>query len=153
MSESQFVYVTYIRTTPEKLWRALTEPEFTRKFWADTVQECEWKPGASWRLLVPDGRAADTGEVVEIEPNKKLVLTWQNHLFPEMEAEGFSRLTYEIEQQEEKVKLTVTHTMDKSESKLVKAVSNGWPHLLSSLKSLLETGQQLPGSNRWPKGI
>jgi uncharacterized protein YndB with AHSA1/START domain len=153
MADSQFVYVTYIRTTAEKLWQALTEPEFTRKFWVDTVQECEWKPGASWRLVKPDGSTADSGEVVEIEPHRRLVLTWQNHMFPEMTAEGYSRMTYELEPMAGQVKLTVTHTMDKSESKLVKAVSTGWPHILSSLKSLLETGEQLEGTDRWPEGM
>jgi hypothetical protein len=62
MAESQFVYVTYIRTTTEKLWRALMEPEFTRQYWCETIQECEWKPGAPWRLLKPNGTAADSGE-------------------------------------------------------------------------------------------
>lgn len=76
MAESEFVYVTYIRTTPEKLWRALTEPEFTRKFWVATAQECDWKVGSTWKLVVPDGRVADTGEVVAIDPPRKLVLTW-----------------------------------------------------------------------------
>jgi uncharacterized protein YndB with AHSA1/START domain len=153
MAESEFVYVTYIRTTPEKLWRALTEPEFTRKFWVDTVQECEWKPGAAWRLMIPDGRVADTGEVVEIDPPRKLVLTWQNHMFPEMTAEGHSRMTYLLEPKGGVVKLTVTHTMDRPDSKLVKAVSNGWPHILASLKSLLETGESLEGTDRWPEGM
>ena len=153
MAESEFVYVTYIRTTPEKLWRALIEPEFTRKFWVGTVQECEWKVGAPWKLVVPDGRVADDGEVVEIDPPRKLVLTWRNHLFAEMTAEGFSRMTYELEATGETVKLTVTHTMDKKDSKLIKAVSNGWPHILASLKSLLETGQSLEGTDRWPEGI
>jgi uncharacterized protein YndB with AHSA1/START domain len=153
MANSEFVYVIYIRTTPEKLWQALTEPEFTRKFWVATVQECEWKPGASWKLVVPDGRVADAGEVVEIDPPRKLVLTWQNHLFPEITAEGYSRMTYELEPMGSSVKLTVTHTMDKKNSKLVKAVSTGWPNILSSLKSLLETGESLEGSDRWPEGI
>jgi uncharacterized protein YndB with AHSA1/START domain len=153
MAESEFVYVTYIRTTPDKLWRALTEPEFTRKFWVATVQDCEWKAGATWKLVAPDGRVADDGEVVEIDPPRKLVLRWQNHLFPELTAEGFSRMTYELEAKGETVKLTLTHTMDKKESKLVKAVSNGWPHILSSLKSLLETGESLEGTDRWPEGI
>jgi uncharacterized protein YndB with AHSA1/START domain len=147
------MYVTYIRTTPEKLWQALTEPEFTRKFWAATVQECDWKVGSTWKLVVPDGRVADDGQVVEIDPPRKLVLTWRNHLFPEMTAEGFSHMTYELEAKGETVKLTVTHTMDRKDSKLVKAVSNGWPHILASLKSLLETGQSLPGTDRWPKEI
>lgn len=153
MAESEFVYVTYIRTTPEKLWQALTEPEFTRKFWANTVQECEWTQGATWKIVVPDGRAADTGEVVEIDRPKKLVLTWQNHLFPEMEAEGFSRMTYALEAKDGVVKLTLTHTMEKKDSKTIKAVSNGWPHLLASLKSLLETGESLAGTDKWPEGI
>jgi uncharacterized protein YndB with AHSA1/START domain len=153
MAESEFVYVTYIRTTAEKLWSALTEPEFTRKFWVGTVQECDWKVGSRWKIVVPDGRAADTGEVVEIDPPRKLVLTWKNHLFPEMTEEGFSRLTYELESKGGAVKLTVTHTMDRKDSKLVKAVSNGWPHILASLKSLLETGESLEGTDRWPEGI
>jgi uncharacterized protein YndB with AHSA1/START domain len=153
MAESEFVYVTYIRTTPEKLWRALTEPEFTRKFWVGTVQESDWKPGATWKIVVPDGRVADTGEIVEIDPPRKLVLTWQNHLFPEMTAEGFSRLTYELEAKGGTVKLTVTHTMDKKDSKLIKGVSTGWPNVLASLKSLLETGESLEGTDRWPEGI
>jgi uncharacterized protein YndB with AHSA1/START domain len=153
MAESEFVYVTYIRTTPEKLWRALTEPEFTRKFWMDTVQQCDWKEGATWKLVVPDGRVADSGEVVEIDPPRRLLLTWQNHLFADLTAEGFSRLSYELEAKGPTVKLTVTHTMDTKESKLVKAVSTGWPHILASLKSLLETGESLEGTDRWPEGI
>lgn len=153
MAESQFVYVTYIRTTPQNLWRALTEPEFTRKFWVATVQECDWKVGSPWKLMAPDGRVADAGEVVEIDPPRKLVLSWQNHLFPEVTAEGSSRMTYELESMGSSVKLTVTHTMDRKDSKLVSKVSGGWPSILSSLKSLLETGEALEGTDRWPKGL
>jgi uncharacterized protein YndB with AHSA1/START domain len=65
--QSSFVYVTYIRTTAEKLWRALIEPEFTKQFWFGVTQDCEWKAGAPWRMMIPDGRVADAGEVVEIE--------------------------------------------------------------------------------------
>jgi uncharacterized protein YndB with AHSA1/START domain len=153
MAESQFVYVTFIRTTPEKLWRALLEPEFTRLFWMGTTQECEWKPSASWRIVKPDGKTADSGEVVEIEPYKLLVLKWKNHLFSEMTAEGYSRMTYELEPKGDSVKLTVTHEMDKSESKFIKAVSGGWPIILASLKSLLETGESLEATRRWPEGM
>ena len=60
----KFVYVTYIRTTAEKLWRALIEPEFTRQYWAETTQECDWKLGSPWRIMIPDGRVADSGEVL-----------------------------------------------------------------------------------------
>ena len=153
MAESQFVHVTFIRTTPEKLWRALIEPEFTRQFWMGTTQESEWKVGSSWRIAKPDGRTADSGEVVELEPYKKIVLKWQNHLFSQMTAEGFSRMTYELEPRGEMVRLTVTHTMEKSESEFIKAVSNGWPVILSSLKSLLETGESLEITRRWPEGM
>ena len=150
---SEFVYVTYIRTTPEKLWKALLEPEFTRQYWVGTTQECAWTPGAAWKLLRPDGSVADSGEVVEIEPCKRLVLKWQNHLFPELTAEGFSRMTCEIEQMDDSVKLKVTHVMEKNESKFIEKVSNGWPRVLSGLKSLLETGEPLESSRQWPKEI
>jgi uncharacterized protein YndB with AHSA1/START domain len=152
MAESQFVYVTYIRTTPEKLWQALIEPEFTRQFWAETWQESEWKPGASWRIMIPDGRVADTGEIVEFEPYRRIVLTWRNEFKPELRAEGHSRLTYELEPQQDSVKLTVLHEIDKTGSKFIQAVSQGWPPILSSLKSLLETGEALEVTRRWPKG-
>jgi len=153
MAESQFVYVTYIRTTPEKLWKALIDPEFTRQFWVGTAQESEWKPGSSWKLLKPNGTAADSGEIVEFNAPRRLVLSWQNHMFPELEAEGFSRLTYELEPVGSSVKLTLTHEMDRKESKLVEKVSNGWPHILASLKSLLETGESLVETREWPTGM
>ena len=153
MNDSRFVCVTYIRTTPEKLWKALIDPEFTRRFWNETWQDCEWKPGATWRLMIPDGRVADAGEVVEIEPQRRLVLRWRNEFMPELREEGYSRMTYEIEKKGESVKLTVIHEMERGGSKLIDAVSGGWPMILSSLKSLLETGQALEETKRWPKGM
>ena len=151
MKKDQFVYVTYIRTAPEALWKALTEPEFTRKFWHDTTQESEWKPGASWKILMPDGRIADSGKVLEIEPHRRLVLKWRHELGPELKAEGDSRLTYELEKEGSSVKLTVMHEIDKEGSKFIEAVSNGWPHILASLKSLLETGESLKETREWPQ--
>jgi uncharacterized protein YndB with AHSA1/START domain len=153
MAGSQFVYVTYIRTTPDKLWRALTEPEFTRQYWMATTHESEWKPGASWKIIFADGRMADSGEIVEIEPQRRIVLKWRHEIIPDLTAEGYSRMTYELEQQREAVKLTLTHTMDVSGSKFIKAVSNGWPMILSSLKSLLETGESLEVTRHSPKGM
>jgi uncharacterized protein YndB with AHSA1/START domain len=153
MSKSRFVYVTYIRTTPAKLWQALLDPEFTRRYWVGTWQESDWKPGASWRIMVPDGRVADTGEILEIEPQRRLVLSWRNELFPEARAEGPSRLSYELEAVGESVKLTVIHEIDKPDSKLIGKVSKGWPHILASLKSLLETGEPLEETRNWPKGM
>ena len=103
--------------------------------------------------MTPGGRVADSGEIVEIEPPKRLVLSWRNELFPEAHAEGHSRLTYELEAKGEAVKLTVTHEMDRPDSKLIQKTSNGWPAILSSLKSLLETGEPLDETRRWPKGM
>ncbi len=153
MAASRFVYVTYIRATPEKVWRALIEPEITRQIWSETWQECAWKPGASWRLMIPDGRVGDTGEVLEIEPHRRLVLSWRNEFKPELREEGFSRLTYEFEQQGDMVKFSLLHEIDKTGSKFIEAVSTGWPLILSSLKSLLETGAALEATRRWPKGV
>lgn len=153
MAESEFVYVTFIRTTPEKLWQALTDPEFTRKYWVDTVQVSDWKPGSAWKMMAPDGRVADAGEIVEIEPPRKLVVSWQNHLFSEANAEGFSRMSYLLEPEGTHVKLTVTHMIDKPKSVLIDKVSNGWPRILASLKSLIETGEPLDGTSTWPKGL
>jgi uncharacterized protein YndB with AHSA1/START domain len=153
MAASQFVYVTYIRTTAEKLWQALTEPEFTRQYWCATTQNSGWKPGASWRILDPNGRTVDSGEIVEVEPPRHLALAWRHELDAEMRAEGYSRLTYDIEQQGEAVKFTVRHEMDKRDSKFIKAITDGWPPILSSLKSLLETGEPLEATRHWPAGM
>lgn len=153
MADSRFVYVTYIRTTPEKLWQALTDPEFTRLVWAETWQDCEWKKGSSWKLMIPDGRVGDSGEVLEIDPPKRLVLSWRNEFKPELLAEGYSRLTYEIEKMDETVKFTLIHEMGRGDSKLIDAVSNGWPMILASVKSLLETGQPLEQTRHWPEGV
>jgi len=153
MANSRFMYVIYIRTTPEKLWQALTDPAFTRQFWAQTWQDCNWKPGASWRLMIPDGRVGDSGEVLEIEPPRRLVLSWRNEFVPEMREEGYSRLSYDFEQIGQSVKLTLIHESQQSDSKLIGAVSTGWPHILSSLKSLLETGESLEETRRWPEEV
>jgi uncharacterized protein YndB with AHSA1/START domain len=152
MDRSRFVYVTYIRTTPAKLWRALIDPEFTRQYWAETWQESDWQAGSSWRAMIPGGRVGDSGEVLEIEPERRLVLSWRNEFKPELREEGYSRLTYEIEKLSDTVKLTLTHEIDRPNSKLIAATSTGWPMILASLKSLLETGQPLEETRRWPEG-
>jgi uncharacterized protein YndB with AHSA1/START domain len=135
------------------LWKALIEPEFTRQFWCNTTQESEWKPGATWKILMPDGAVADSGEVVEIDPHRRLVLKWRNEFRPELKAEGYSRLTYQLEPEGKSVKLTVIHEMEKEGSKFIEAVSSGWPHILASLKSLLETGESLEETREWPKDL
>jgi uncharacterized protein YndB with AHSA1/START domain len=137
---STFVYVTYIRTTPEQLWAALTSPDFMKQYWFGMHQETDWKAGSPWRLVFPDGRVADGGEIVEIDPPRRLVLKWRNEFRPELRSEGYSRCTVELEPVGAAVKLTITHAIDRLESKLIEAVSGGWPRILSNLKSLLETG-------------
>ena len=140
-TESRFVYVTYIRTTPERLWAALTTPEFMRQYWFGCHVATDWKRGSAWRLEFKDGRVADGGTIVEIDPPRRLVLEWRNEWSPELNAEGDSRCTMELEPADDAVKLTVTHAMAKPESKLIHAVGGGWPKILSNLKSLLETGE------------
>ncbi len=153
MSGSRFVYVILIRTTPDKLWDALTKPEFTKAYWAGTTQQSEWEKGSSWKALTPDGRVWDTGEIIEADRPRRLVLTWRNEHFPEMRAEGYTRLTYDLEASANEVKLTLTHESDVTGSKLIEAVTNGWPSVLSSLKSLLETGVSLESTRNWPKDL
>lgn len=149
MSELKFVYVTYIRATPEKIWEALTTPEFLRKYWFGVQQESDWKPGSSWTMRMPDIGITDSGEILEVEPPRKMVIKWRNEFMPELKAAGFSRCTYEIEAQGEVTKLTVLH--ESGAQAFIDAVAKGWPMILSSLKSLLETGNPLPRTDK-PKG-
>jgi uncharacterized protein YndB with AHSA1/START domain len=153
MTGEKFVYVIYIRTTAEKLWDGLTQPEFTRQYWCETWQDSTWQPGASWKLMIPDGRVGDAGEIVDIDPPKRLVLKWRNEFIPEAKAEGYSQCIFELEPQGDMVKLTVIHTIDVPGSRLLASVSQGWPTLLSSLKSLLETGRPLEATTKWPEGM
>jgi uncharacterized protein YndB with AHSA1/START domain len=139
--KSSFVYVTYIRTTPEELWVALTTSEFMKKYWFGMNFETDWKVGSPWKLIFPDGRIADTGEIVELDRPRRLVLRWRNEFRPELAAEGYARCSIELEPQDGAVKLTISHSIERADSKLIEAVSGGWPRILSNLKSLLETGQ------------
>jgi uncharacterized protein YndB with AHSA1/START domain len=141
MARSTFVYVSYIRTTPEKLWSALTDDvEFMKQYWFGTYCESAWTPGSSWKMVHPNGSITDAGEIVEAEPPRRLVIRWQNQFKPELKAEGESLCTMELEPIGATVKLSITHTMEREPSKFIEAVSVGWPKILSNLKSLLETG-------------
>jgi uncharacterized protein YndB with AHSA1/START domain len=139
-AEDCFVYVTYIRTTPERLWSALTDGDFAQKYWLGARPEATWKAGGAWKLVLPDGRVADIGEIVEFAPQKRLSIRWRNEFMPELKAEGWSLCTMELEPAGEGVKLTVSHRMEGQGRKFILAVSGGWPQILSNLKSLLETG-------------
>jgi uncharacterized protein YndB with AHSA1/START domain len=147
MSKPKFVYVTYIRTTQEKLWAALTDPQTIRKYWFNITVECNFKPGSPWRLKFEGGRVADTGEILESDPPRRLVIRWRNEFKPELKVEGYSRCTMEIEMADyypdfggKAAKLTITHELEGEGTKFIEAVSGGWPKVLSNLKSLLETG-------------
>jgi len=140
MARSTFVYVTYIRTTPEKLWSALTDVEFIRRYWFGMQCESQWTPGSSWRLMSGDGQIMDAGEIVAAEPPRRLVIRWQHQSKPELKAEGDSLCTMELEPSGPAVKLSITHTIEREPSKFILAVSGGWPKVISNLKSLLETG-------------
>jgi len=142
---SSFVYVTYIRTTPDRLWSALTSQEFAQQYWLGAYPRADWRVGGSWKLVFPDGRTADAGEIVAFEPGKRLGIRWRNEFKPELKAEGWSLCTMEIETVDEAVKLVVTHSMEREGSKFIDAVSSGWPQVLSNLKSLLETGSVVLG--------
>jgi uncharacterized protein YndB with AHSA1/START domain len=133
--------VTFIRTTPQQLWEALTSPEFVQKYWFGVLPQTDWRTGSSWCLLFPDGRTADTGELIEVDPPRRLVIKWRNEFKPELKAEGYSLCTMQLEPTAGAVKLTITHVMERPDSKFIEAVSGGWPRILSNLKSLLETGE------------
>lgn len=137
---SRFVYVTYIKTTSERLWSALTNSAFSKQYWFGVTVDAEWKAGGSWKLVYPDGRTTDSGEIIEFVPPQRLVIRWRHEMHSDLRAEGWSRCTMELEPTGNAVKLTVTHTIDREDSKLIAAVSGGWPQVLSNLKSLLETG-------------
>ena len=138
---SSFVYVTIIRATPGELWEALTDPSFIRRYWYGVNVECAWKRGAPWKMALADGRLADAGEILEIDPPRRIAIRWQNEWNPEMKAEGPSRCTIDLAPLDDAVKLTITHELDRPESKFIAGVASGWPYTLANLKSLLETGE------------
>jgi uncharacterized protein YndB with AHSA1/START domain len=141
MKKNQLVYVTFIRTTPKKLWDVITKPEFTRQYWAGLANVSDWKKGSPWQHVTA-GKKPEiyvTGEVLECKPPKRLVLTW---IDPDDPSEK-SRVTFEIERLKDVVSLRVTHAGLTPRSGMEKGVSWGWPRVLSSLKSFLETGEGL----------
>lgn len=155
MAKSTYVYVTYIKAAPEKLWSALTDGEFMKAYWFGCRGESHWRAGSPWKLIYPDGTVADSGHIVESVPPRRLVIEWQNQWKPELKAEGASVCTIELEPFGGAVKLSITHAIDRDPSKFIEAVSGGWPKVLSNLKSLLETGsvalrEPYPAGDRRP---
>jgi uncharacterized protein YndB with AHSA1/START domain len=144
--------VTYIRTTPEKLWSALTDDtEFMKQYWFGVHCESQWTAGSPWKMVSPDGQILDAGEILEADPPRRLVIRWHHQNKPKLKAEGESRCTMELEPSGGAVKLSITHTIEREPSKLIEAVSGGWPKIISNLKSLVETGSAVL-MDAYPKG-
>jgi uncharacterized protein YndB with AHSA1/START domain len=149
----EFVYATFIRTTPEKLWEALTSGEFSQKYWMGFRFEAELKAGGTVRIHPPKGmeqHGDHKGEVLVCEPNRKLVYTWQQNDTPEIakKRDGLSRVTYELTPMGSQVKLRLIHENllpedTEKDPSTFKGINNGWPAVISSLKSLLENGTAL----------
>jgi uncharacterized protein YndB with AHSA1/START domain len=153
MTEPKFVYVTYIATTPEKLWQALTDGAFTEQYWFGTRIESDWTLGARVSFSRND-EVSDYGVVLEYDPPRRLSYSWRVEFHEEFRAERPSRVTFEIEPmtastggKRSEVKLTVTHDDFDAGSKGFRAISGGWPLVLASLKSLLETGGGLTSAS------
>jgi uncharacterized protein YndB with AHSA1/START domain len=150
MSQSKFVYVTYIRTSREKLWHALTTREVIEQYRFGMSVESEWRVGSAWRMYA-DGSLMDSGEILESVSQTRLAMSWLNEWKPEFKAEGHSRCVYEIEPTGACAKLTLTHSIERPDSSFIAAVSQGWPMVISNLKSLLETGDVALVYHRGPK--
>src|SRR6201992_3951715 len=109
MSRSAFAYVIYIGAAPERVWQALTDNEFIPRYWYGMTCECEWKLFSPWKLVFADGRVADKGEILEVDPPRKLVIKWMNEFRPELAAEGPARCTYTLAAEGKATKLTILH--------------------------------------------
>jgi uncharacterized protein YndB with AHSA1/START domain len=137
MNKPEFVYTTYIRTTPAKVWEAITTPEFTRQYWGGNINVSNWKKGSKWEHVEAEsGELRVKGEVVESAPPERLVLTWVD---PSNAADQ-SRVTFEIEAIEDMVCLKVVHDRFAAATDMPVKIAWGWPRVLASLKSMLETG-------------
>jgi len=153
MEKIEFVYTTFIRTTPEKLWQALTSGDFSEKYWFGFRVDVDLKVGGVIRILPPKGmedQGDHAGEVLVCEPYRKLVYTWQQNDEPEIakKRDGLSRVTYELTPMGSQVKLRLIHENllpgdVEKDPNTFRGINNGWPAVISSLKSLLETGEAI----------
>lgn len=141
--KTSFVYVTYIQSTPQKVFEAITKPDLAKRYWGHE-NVSDWQPGSNWQhVRANDERTVElVGKVIEVSPPTRLVITWAN-ASQASDPDAHSRVTFEIEEYDSMVRLTVTHDELEAESGMAKGVSKGWPIVLSSMKSFLETGQGL----------
>lgn len=144
MDKPEFVYVTYIATTPEKLWAALTRGDFTKTYWYGRRIESDWTVGSPVRFFDHDTPVVtDSGVVLECDPLRRLVYTFRNELSDEALEQGHSRVSFTLEPQDGMVKLTLVHD-ELPDEQAARDFREGWSPILSSLKTLLETGKPLP---------
>lgn len=140
---TSFVYVTYILSTPEKVFEAITKPDVARRYWGHE-NISDWKIGSKWEhIRANDERTVElVGKIIEVSPPTRLVISWAN-ASQTTDPASHSRVTFEIVEYDEMVRLTVTHDDLIAGSGMANGISKGWPTVLSSLKSLLETGKGL----------
>jgi uncharacterized protein YndB with AHSA1/START domain len=138
----EFVYVTYIETTPEKLWEALTSSEFSKRYWFGTEVKSDWKVRSPF-ALVTNGTTTDVGEVLEVDRPRRLSYTFHHMLSEAARKERPTRVVFDLEQHGRLVKLTLTHEDFEAGSVILDPISKGWPAIMSSLKSMLESGKAL----------
>jgi uncharacterized protein YndB with AHSA1/START domain len=148
MSSAEFVYVTYINTTPEKVWKALIDNEMIKQYWGRHKNVSDWKVGSTWLHQDYDSGTTDIeGKIVEVEAPQRLVLTWAG-ANEDLRNEKSSRVTFKIEPYLDVARLTLTHDELEAGSKMLEGITAGWPAVLSSLKTLLETGKPLQMTTR-----
>jgi uncharacterized protein YndB with AHSA1/START domain len=159
MGSSEFVYTTYIKTTPQQLWQALTDPAFTRRYWGVSF-DTDWTVGSTMTWEERGNITADPAQVVlESDPHRRLSYTWHtftpqwaksagvsDEVLHSIIAERRSKVTFDIEALGQLVKLTVVHDDLEPQGTMLELITQGWPRLLSDLKTLLETGETLPAT-------
>jgi uncharacterized protein YndB with AHSA1/START domain len=140
---TSFTYTTYIVSTPGRVFEAITKPDLARRYWGHE-NVSDWKPGSRWEhIRANDERTVElVGEVIEVSPPTRLVITWAN-ASQASDPASHSRVTFEFEEYEAMVRLTVTHDDLEAGSGMANGIRRGWPIVLSSLKSFLETGQAI----------
>jgi uncharacterized protein YndB with AHSA1/START domain len=144
MTKPSFVYVIYIAAPAEKVWRALTQGEFTRQYFFGRRMQSEWKVGANWALMMEDGRVDSGGKVRECEPPRRLAISWRVEWLEEFRKLPEAVVTFDIEPVGEAMRLTVSQFHPQPiDEKYLEGGRQGWPAILSGLKSLLETGKPL----------
>jgi len=148
MSKPSFVYVTYINSTAEKVWRALTDGEITNRYWLGRRNASDWKVGSEWKHQdYKDPSLVDVvGKVIENDHPNRLVISWASPKDANR-PEGYSRVTFELKQSGSVVKLTVTHDQLEEGTNMAPNINKGWPLVLASLKTYLETGEPMPGGS------